>query len=124
MAAIRENKIILFEADTVPNANVGADYLDISGKVEYIGINEDVGDGNTELARIEKPDDVKELIDLLLTSPIKNDDNNGRNGTRYFLAFYLNDGTAIRHAYWHETGVFFRNILVPLEFKEIINSAI
>lgn len=122
LAAKRENEIILYESDNIPDAKTGADYFDISGKVKYISINSEV-DGTTELARIEEPENVNKLINLLLSAPVKDDQINGTEGTRYFLAFHLNDGTVTSHVYWHDTGVFFRNIKVQKEFIEIIDRA-
>lgn len=122
LAAKRDNKIILYESDNIPDAKIGGDYFDISGKVKYISINSEV-DGTTELARIEEPENVNKLINLLLTAPVKDDQVSGIEGTRYFLAFYLNDETVTSRVYWHDTGVFYRNIKVQKEFIEIIDSA-
>lgn len=49
LAACREGRLMLYEADTNPRAKVGGDLLDIAGKVRYIGVNSGQ-DGTTELA--------------------------------------------------------------------------
>jgi hypothetical protein len=125
LAAKRDNEIVLFEVDTNPDAKTGTDYLDIGRKVKYIGINSEE-DGTTELARIQNSSDVEKIVNLLLSSPIKKNDsnkNNGIEGTRYFLAFYLEDGTVTTRVYWHDDQIFYRDIKVPIEFNEIINKA-
>ena len=57
--------MILYEADTNPYAKKGADLLDISGKVEYIGVNSAI-DGTTELASIRDEGQVSQLVDMIL----------------------------------------------------------
>ncbi|HJT58599.1 MAG TPA: hypothetical protein VJ761_18975 [Ktedonobacteraceae bacterium] len=59
LAAYQNNLIELYESDTNPHAKVGADLLDIGGKVLYIGINSEQ-DGKTELAAIK---DSKQVVE-------------------------------------------------------------
>lgn len=122
LAAIRNNRVVLYEAYYNPSAQVGADYLDIQSKVNYFSINSET-DGETEITRIEDIDEINRLIELLLTSPIV-DDSNLRTGKRYFLALHLQDGTVTNHAYWHEARFVYMGINVPYAFTEIIEKAL
>ena len=113
-------EMILYEADSNPHAKKGADLLDISGKVEYIGVNSGI-DGTTELASITEEGLVTELVDMILEAPV---DQTFRlhEGKQYVIAFYLNDGTVVKRGYSVRSGDLSRGIMLPDEFGEIIES--
>lgn len=122
LAAKRNGKIILYQSYNNPNAKNGSDYLDIGGKVRYIGINSDY-DGTTELAKIEDPNVVQQLVNILLTSPIVEPAKINYEGSRYMLVFYLNDGTTVEQMYWLDMNSV-RDIIFSEEFQTIIQSAL
>jgi hypothetical protein len=103
--------MILYEADTNPAAKKGADLLDISGKVEYIGVNSAV-DGTTELASIKEEGQVLELVDMILEAPV-DQTFRSHEGRQYFIAFYLNDGTVVKRSYYIHSGDLSRGIMLP-----------
>ena len=115
LATASDGRVTLFEADTNPAAKVGADLLDIRGKVRSIGIN-DPEDGRTELASIGDPGTVQELVEMVLAAPV---DQNRRDhdGERYFIAFHLEDGTAVTRAFWLGSGELSRGIMTPPLFQ-------
>jgi len=118
LAARREGHLVLYEADTNPNAKTGADLLDIGGKVRSIGVNS-AQDGVTELAAIADPGQVAALVEMVLSARV---DQNRRDqqGTQYFIAFHLEDGTIVTRAYWPDTGELHRGILLPPEFRTAV----
>lgn len=120
LAAKMENGMILFEADTNPLARKGADLLDIAGKVEYIGINSPI-DGLTELASIRDAGLVSSLVEMVLNAPV-DQTVVPPGGEQLFIAFHLNDGTAVIRSYLPGTGELSRGILLPDEFRQIIRS--
>ena len=91
LAAMREQKWFIYEADNSPNATKGSDLLDIGGKVQYIGINSTV-DG-AELSSIKEPAQVDGLVRMVLEAPVDQDSEN-RGSEQYFLEFHLKDGTS------------------------------
>jgi len=118
LAAHREGRLVLYEADTNPNAKTGADLLDIGGKVRYIGVNS-AQDGVTELAAIADPGQVAALAEMVLSARV--DQNRlGQQGTQYFIAFHLEDDTIVTRAYWPDTGELHRGILLPPEFRTAV----
>ena len=122
LAIKQEQKLLIYEADTNPNARKGSDLLDIGGKVEYIGVNSGT-DGTTELAVIKDAQQVEELIQLILDVPV---DQSSRNtgSEQYFLAFHLNDETITTRSFWLDTGLLSRGIQLPEEFGTMIRAAL
>ena len=122
LAAFRDDRLLVYEADSNPNATLGADLLDIEGKVTSIAINSQT-DGTTELATIDDPDAVTALVALVLAAPI-NQRNQDHDGLRYFIAFHLADGTQVAHAYWTQSGELHRGIMLPSEFATAVEQAL
>ncbi len=115
-------EMILYEADTNPHAKRGVDLLDISGKVEYIGVNSGI-DGTTELVSIIEKGLVFQLVEMILEAPV-DQTFRSHEGTQYFIAFYLNDGTVVKRSYYIGSGNLQRGIMLPDEFGRIIDSII
>jgi hypothetical protein len=120
LAARQDGRLTLFEADSNPAARVGGDLLDISEKVQYIGINSEQ-DGITELAAIKNGVDV--LVGMVLQAPV-NQQLTDHSGARYFVAFHLKDGTTVVRAYWPVTGELSRGIVLPQQFRQAIEQAL
>jgi hypothetical protein len=122
LAAWQDGRLTLFEADSNPAARVGGDLLDISGRVQYIGINSEQ-DGVTELAAIKNGADVDALVGAVIQAPV-NQQLTDHSGTRYFVAFHLKDGTTVVRAYWLGTGELSRGIVLPQQFRQAIEAAL
>jgi hypothetical protein len=122
LAARQDGRLTLFEADSNPAARVGGDLLDISEKVQYIGINSEQ-DGVTELAAIKNGADVDALVGMVLQAPV-NQQLTDHSGGRYFVAFHLKDGTAVVRAYWSGTGELSRGIVLPPQFRQAVEQAL
>jgi hypothetical protein len=118
LAAWEDATLTLFEADSNPAARLGGDLLDISGKVQYIGVNS-AQDGVTELAAIKDRAVVDALVQTVLQAPV-NQQLNDHSGARYFVAFHLTDGTSVARAYWPSTGELSRGIILPQQFRQTI----
>ncbi|MBI4336651.1 MAG: hypothetical protein HY683_02325 [Chloroflexi bacterium] len=115
LAAVADRRVRVFEADTNPAAKVGADLLDIRGKVRSIGINSPQ-DGRTELASMSDPEILEGLVGMVLTAPV-DQGYRSSNGEPYFIAFHLEDGTAVTRAFWLESGELSRGIMMPAFFQ-------
>lgn len=121
--AVYQNDVLqLYESDTNPHANVGADLLDIGGKVLYIGVNSDQ-DGITELATIKDSKQVAVLVDVVLKAPV-NQNYQSLGNERYFIDFHLKDGTCVIRVYWPDSGELSRGILLPSAFGTVIKQAL
>jgi hypothetical protein len=122
IAAWEDGRLTLFEADSNPAARIGGDLLDISGKVQYIGINSEQ-DGVTELGAIKSKVEVDALLEMVLQAPV-NQQLNNHSGARYFIAFHLNDDTVVARAYWPSTGELSRGIVLPQQFRQTVEQAL
>jgi hypothetical protein len=122
LAAYQNGTIHLYESDTNPHAKVGADLLDIGGKVLYIGINSDQ-DGTTELAAVKDSKQISMLVDMILKAPV-NQNYQSKGSKRYFIDFHLLDGTSVIRAYWPDSGELSRGILLPPAFATAIKQAL
>jgi hypothetical protein len=123
VAARRNGQILLYEADSNPAARKGGDLLDIAGKVSKFSIDSDTGDGTNEIASISERASVARLVELVLASRVDQDSDAGHAGNRYFLIFWLDDGTAVMRAYFRDSGEVSRGILTPREFQTSIEQA-
>ncbi|MEO7022057.1 MAG: hypothetical protein ABI234_18045 [Ktedonobacteraceae bacterium] len=121
LAAFSSQGLQLFEADTNPHARTGADLLDLKDKVQFITINSEK-DGTTVLATVKDAQQVEQLVEMLLSSPV-NQQQNAQDGLRYFLAFHLMDQTVVVRVYWPHANELARGILPPPAFQAIIKQA-
>ncbi|HZU68203.1 MAG TPA: hypothetical protein VFA09_13080 [Ktedonobacteraceae bacterium] len=122
LAAYEDGELQLYESDTNPHAKVGADLLDISGKVLYIGINSPQ-DGRTELGSVKDSKQVEELVAMVLNAPV-NQNYRSQGSSQYFIDFHLQDGTSVIRAYWPDSGELSRGILLPPAFGATIKQAL
>lgn len=121
--AVYENGIVkIYEAESNPRAVKGADLLDLVSKVDYISINSEV-DGTTVLATINDPLIVQEMVKMTLEADLKGDSSHVQ-GSRYFIAFHLLDGTLVTRSYWIDQGLLWPTILLPEEFATLVRAAL
>ena len=122
LAARHAGRLTLYEADTNPMAKLGSDLLDLTNKVEHIGVNGG-SDGHTEQAAIRDPNAVQTLVDLVEKSPV-DQSSQLAGGTQYFVDFHMLDGTEVIRAYRLDSGELARGIHVPDDFRLAIVAAI
>lgn len=116
--AIRSsNNVRVYQAFNNPSAKIGSDIADILGKVDYIGINDEISDN--EMVVIRDAQQINEMVDLVLRAPV-NPSNSRRDGKRYFISFHLKDGSEFKGAYWLESGKFSNGIMLPVDFGTIV----
>ena len=118
VAAHRDGRLVLYEADGNPAAKVGADLLDLDGKVAAITLLSPK-DGRTILGRIADPARVRELVSLVLDGSV--DQSVPTTGTPDFVGFELFDGTVTSRAYFRDAGVLQRGIRVGRAFGDAVN---
>ena len=111
LAAVGPERIILFEADTNPNARKGSDLLDIEGKVEAIRLLSRE-DGKTEVGRLGA-EDAQALTAYILDAEI-DQRATGMSEMVFIIEFQLRDGIVLQRAYFGGTGELSRGIFLPL----------
>jgi hypothetical protein len=115
LAAHQDGKLTLFEADTNPHAKIGADLLDIGGKVQSIAVTDDTTSGSP-LATITDAHQLTTLVTLLLAAPVDQSRPSADSGPRYWLTFNLTDGTQVGRVYLPDAHEVARGIIVPDAF--------
>jgi hypothetical protein len=119
LAARRHGRLWLYEAQEAASARVGADLLDLAGRVRYLSVNS----GRVELARIKERDQVAELVQLVLAAPVGPSRIRAEN--RYCaVVFNMVDRTAVRRIFFPETGELMPGVFAPREFSEAVVNAL
>lgn len=117
LAGHHDGRLWLYEADTNPKAQTGADLLDIRGRVADIALL-DPRDPRTVVGRITARPVVDDLVRLVLAAPI--DLSRLPKGSDVLLAFDLSDGTAVVRQYSSNDGVLQRGIIVSGAFRDAV----
>lgn len=125
LAAEQDGEWVLYEPDTVPDAETGADLLALEGRIDYIGINSSYN-GTRELARIEDPQEVERLVGLVLAAPVDQDRqySDADLEDQVFIEFGFDDGTRTIRAFGPHSGQLSRGILTPEAFGEAVEEAL
>jgi hypothetical protein len=119
LAASHHGGLRLYEAQEAASARVGADLLDLAGKVRYLSVNS----GRVELARIKERDQVAELVQLVLAAPVG--PTRVRAANPYCaVVFNMVGRTAVRRMFFPETGELLPGVFAPQEFSEAVVSAL
>ena len=132
LAANDGKALKLYEVLVNYRAEEGADYLDIEGKVRYIGIEADArwieprpGIKRTELAAIKNREEVRSLVATIMEAPLIVEPGSfPEDGKVYFLAFHLEDGTATVQTYYADRNGMYFGISLPEEFRRTIERAV
>ena len=125
LAAERDGTWMLYEPDTAPEARTGGDLLYLEGRVRYIGINSSYN-GTKELARIDDPDEVERLVEMVLGAGVDQDReySDADLDDQVFIEFGFEDGTRSIRAFGPDSGQLSRGIMTPPGFAEAVEMAL
>ena len=122
LAAIWKDRIFLYQAWRNPRAKVGGELYALSGKVRAIDVQR--GQPPPSAARspatIGTARDVEGLVEMLVRSPVQRPQAHAFGEPRYWLTFWLTDGTTLERAYFVETRELMGGIVLPAEFTPIL----
>jgi hypothetical protein len=119
LAASHHGRLWLYEANEAAGARTGADLLDLAGKVRYLSVNS----GRVELARIKDRPRVAGLVQSVLEAPVGS--TRARAEARYcFVVFNMVDRTAVRRAFFPETGELMPGVFASREFSRAVERAL
>ena len=122
LAAVWRDRIFLYQAWRNPRAKVGGKLYDIAGKVRAI----DVQRGEPTPAapgtplRIASARVVETLVDMIVHSPVRRPQAHAFGEPRYWLTFWLTDGTTLGRPYFVETSELMGGVVLPGEFARIL----
>ena len=81
--------------------------------------NDESGRTKRTVGAISDPHQVAALVALLLAAPV-HQTRSPTEGARYFLSFALSDGTQVVRAYFPESHLVMRGIIVPDAFVSML----
>jgi hypothetical protein len=122
LAAVWRDRIFLYQAWRNPRAKVGGELYALSGKVRAIDVQR--GQPPPSAARspatIGTARDVEGLVEMLVRSPVQRPQAHAFGEPRYWLTFWLTDGTTLERAYFVEPRELMGGVVLPAEFTPIL----
>jgi hypothetical protein len=122
LAAVWRDRIFLYQAWQNARAKVGGDLLPIAGKVRSIDVQR--GAPPTLAARtptaITASADVAALVAMLLRGKVRHPRVHSVDEPRYWLTFWLTDGTTLGRPFFAETSEMLGGVVLPAEFRRIL----
>ena len=122
LAAVWKDRIFLYQAWRNARAKVGGDLYDIAGKVRRI----DVQRGEPTPAAPGTPvtitslRDAEALVDMIARGVMRQPRAHAFGEPRYWLTFWLADGTTLGRPYFPETSELWGGLVVPDEVRRIL----
>jgi hypothetical protein len=126
LAAVWRDRIFLYQAWRNPRAKVGGDLYALAGKVRAIDVQR--GQPGQSAARspatISAARDVEGLVEMLVRSPVQRPQAHAFGEPRYWLTFWLTDGTTLERAYFVETRELMGGVVLPAGFAPILERSL
>jgi hypothetical protein len=122
LAAVWRDRIFLYQAWRNPRAKVATDLYDIANKVRGI----DVRLGEPPLAAggspaaITAPSDREALVEMIARGTARRPQAHEAGEPRYWLTFWLSDGTTLSRVFFRETHELMGGVVVSGDFTRII----
>jgi hypothetical protein len=118
LAAAWRDRIFLYQAWRNPRAKVGGDLYGIAGKVRAIDVERDqpLLAMPSHPPKITEPPDVQALVDMIVRGPLHPPQPHALGERRYWITFWLTDGTTLGRPFFVETRELMGGVIVPEEF--------
>jgi hypothetical protein len=122
LAAVWRDRIFLYQAWRNPRAKIATDLYDIANKVRGI----DVRRGEPPLAAgrapaaITAPRDLEALVEMIARGTARRPQAHEAGEPRYWLTFWLSDGTTLSRVFFRETRELMGGVVVSGDFTRII----
>jgi len=123
LAAVWRDHIYLYQAWRNPRARVGGALFDIAGKVRAIEVwrGEPTPGAPGKPALIVAREDVDALVDIIVRGTTRRPLAHAAGEPRYWLTFWLVDGTTLGRAYFPETGEMMGGVIVAGELRAVLD---
>jgi hypothetical protein len=121
LGAVVRDHVLLYQAWRNPRAKLGGDLYDLTGKVRTIDVQRgEPIPGGPSPASISAAPDVDALVDMVLRGPVRRPQPHAVAEPRYWVTFWLSDGTTLGRAYFGETGELMGGLVLPPEFRSVL----
>ena len=122
VAAVAGDQILLYQAWRSARAKTGADLYDLAGRVEAIDVRRELPGqvAARTSALINKRADVDALAGMIERGQFGPVRQKSYGQPRYWLTFWMADGTTLGRAYFPETGELTGGLTLPAEFREAL----
>jgi len=119
LVALVRDRIFLYQVWRNPRAKVGGDLYRLAGKVRAIDVQrgQPIPGGPRNPATITAPLDVEALVEMLARSPVERPQAHAFGEPRYWLTFWLIDGTTLERAFFVDTRELMGGVVLPEEFR-------
>lgn len=122
LAAVSGEHILLYQAWRSPRAKVGGDLYDIAGRLRSIDVRRDGGARAAPAATMIKlAPDVDAVAKMIVAAPVRPPRPRESRVPRYWLTFWLDDGTTLGRAYFPDSGELTGGVALPPEFRAIVD---
>jgi hypothetical protein len=122
LAAVWRDRVFLYQVWRNPHARHGGDLYDIAGKVRAIDVQR--GEPTPGVGRpiaIASPRDVETLVDMVVRGAMRHPQAHPIGEPRYWITFWLTDGTTLGRAYFAETSELMGGLVLPAEFRRVLD---
>jgi len=122
LAAVWTDRLFLYQAWRNPRAKVGAALYDIAGRVRAIDVQR--GEPTPAVpatpAAITSPRDVEALVEMIARAPVRPPQSHAFGEPRFWLTFWLADGTTLGRPYFVLTRELMGGVVLPEAFTVIL----
>jgi hypothetical protein len=122
LAAVWKDHLFLYQAWRNPRARVATDLYDIVGKVHKIDVRpgEPLLAADRVTAAITASRDLEALVEMITRGTARRPQPHEVGEPRYWLTFWLSDGTTLSRVYFRETRELMGGVVVSGDFTRII----
>jgi hypothetical protein len=122
LAAVWKGSIFLYQAWRNPRAKVGSHLYDIAGKVRAIDVQwgEPSPAAPSAPVRVSSPREAEALVEMIARGAVQRPLAHAFGEPRYWLTFWLADGTTLGRPYFVETRELMGGVVLPDEFSRIL----
>lgn len=122
LAAVWKGAIYLYQAWRNPRARTGGQLYDIAGKVDAVDLQrgEPTPATSETRVRITSPQDAKAVVDMIVRGAVRPPQAHAFGEPRYWLTFWLTDGTTLGRPYFVDTRELMGGVILPEAFTAIL----
>jgi hypothetical protein len=122
LAATWRDRIFLYQAWRNPRAKVGADLFGIAGRVRAVDVHraQRWTESSERPTTIAAAADVARLVEMIVRAPVRRPEAHPAAEGRYWLTFWLTDGTSLTRPFFLETRELMGGLRMPEEFASLL----